>query len=157
MADLENSTPFGARVMPSCGRDGDDLLLIVIAARFRLPTPGQATNLEISSSQEPPPLSDEFVGEPGLSSIRRPGQSAYTKPATDIHVVGHAYAPNGAPVTRMGVAIRVGPCSVDLLVHGDRVWQRALGGQVKPSAAAPFVRMPLVWERAFGGVASGST
>lgn len=158
MADFENATPFGARTMPSCDREGRDVLLIVVGAQFELPEPGDRDpRLRLFPTQEPPPLADEYVGEPGVSSIRREGQSTYTKPATDISVRGDACAPNDKPVTAMSVNIRVGPCAVDLRVHGDRVWQRAVTLGVRPSDPVPFLRMPLVWERAYGGVATSST
>ena len=57
----------------------------------------------------------------------------------------------------MNVSIRVGPCGVDLRVHGDRTWQRAVTLGVTPTSAESFLRMPLVWERAYGGVAASST
>jgi hypothetical protein len=101
-------------------------------------------------------MAEEYVGEPGQSSIRRDGQSSYTKPATDIHVYGDAWAPDAKPVTDMIVSIRVGSYGVDLRVIGDRIWERATLG-ARPSDPAPFVKMPLVWERAYGGVAKGST
>lgn len=157
MADFENETPFGALAVPSADREGVDLLLIVVAAQFELPEPGSdESRLRLSTTQEPPPMAEEYVGEPGQSSIRRDGQAAYTKPATDVYVCGDACAPKGRAVTEMNVNIRVGPCAVDLLVRGDRVWQRSALG-VRPSAPAPFVKVPLVWERAYGGVAKSST
>jgi hypothetical protein len=158
MADFENATPFGARAMPSCDREGRDVLLIVVGAQFDLPEPGyDDPRLRLCGTQEPPPLADEYFGEPGRSSIRREGQSSYTKPATDIYVWGEACAPKGEPVTEMIVNIRVGPCAADLRVRGDRAWQRAAIVGARPSDPAPFVTMPLVWERAYGGVAAGST
>src|SRR5262249_34707265 len=48
-------------------------------------------------------------------------------------------------------------CAVDLVIHGDRVWQRSITSGARPSDALPFVTMPLVWERAYGGVAANST
>jgi hypothetical protein len=158
MSEISNATPFGVRIMPSCDREGRDVLLIVVAARFDLPDPANHDpRLRLSSTQEPPPLADEYVGEPGRSSILREGQSSYTKPATDISICGSACAANGRPVTEMLVNIRVGPCSVDLRVYGDRVWRRAVTLGVRPSAPEPFARVPLVWERAYGGAATGSS
>lgn len=157
MADFQNRTPFGALLLPSADRDGLDLLLVVVAAQFQLPDPGYAdSRLRLFPTQEAPGMVEEYLGEPGQSSIRRDGQSAYTKPATDIHVCGAAYAPHGRPVTRMEVSVRVGSCRVDVRVWGDRVWSRSTIG-ARPSEPAAFVRMPLVWERAFGGVASSSS
>jgi hypothetical protein len=158
MADFENATPFGARVIRSSDREGLDMLLIVVGAQFVLPDPGDDNpRLHLFPTQEEPPLADEYSGEPGRSSIRREGQSSYTKPATDISVCGEACAPKGKPVTQMNVNIRVGTCAVDLRVHGDRVWQRAISLGAKPSDPEPFLTMPLVWERAYGGVATSST
>jgi hypothetical protein len=158
MADFENTTPFSGKVMPSMDRDGVDLLLVVVAAQFVLPEPGEdARLLRLSPIQEPPPMADEYVGEPGHSSVRREGQSPYTKPATDVYVCADACAPNGRPVTEMNVSIRIGPCAIDMRVHGDRLWQRSLTLGARPSDAAPFVKMPLVWERAYGGMATNST
>jgi hypothetical protein len=158
MADLENATPFGACVLPSSDCDGRDLLLIVIAAQFALPEPGDhSSRLTLFPTQDPPPMGDEHVGAPGSSSLRSEGQSAYTKPATDICVWGDACAPQGRPVTAMTVSVRVGPCAVDMRVYGDREWLSAVTIGARPSDPAPFVRVPLVWERAYGGVASAST
>lgn len=157
MPEVDNATPFGACAIPSCDRDGRDILLVVVAAHFEMPGPGNRTDrLRLLPQQDPPPIADEYVGEPGRSSIHREGQSAYTRPATDIYVSGTAFAPHGTPVTQMNVGVRVGPCAIELSVSGDRIWQRALTYGVTPSSAKPFVKMPLVWERAFGGTATGS-
>src|SRR6188474_3339414 len=111
MPEVDNATPFGVRAMPSCDREGRDVLLIVVAAQFDLPVPGDDyPRLRLFPTQEPPPLADEHVGEPGLSSIRREGQSPYAKPATDIYICGDACAPRGEAVAEMRVNIRVGPC-----------------------------------------------
>jgi hypothetical protein len=158
MANLENTTPFAASIMPSLDREGRDVLLMVVGAQFVLPEPGEEPpRLRLFPIQEPPPMFDEHAGDPGTSSLRREGQSAYRKPATDITIVGDACAPGERPVTSMAVHVRVGPCAVDLRVFGDRGWAPAVTGGVVPSEPAPFVRMPLVWERAYGGVAAGST
>jgi hypothetical protein len=158
MADFENATPFGARTMPSADREGRDLWLIVVGAQFVLPEPGDNDSLlRLFPTQEVPPVADEHVGDPATSSVRREGQAAYAKPATDICLCGEACAPGGRPVTEMTVSIRVGSCALDLRVHGDRVWQRTVTIGARPSEAMPFLRMPLIWERAYGGVASGST
>ncbi len=158
MADFENATAFGARSLPSSDRDGRDILLVVIAAGFVLPGPGESgADLRPLPAQSPPPLTDEYVGVVGESSLRAEGQSPYLKPATDVTVWGEACAPHDKPTRRVDVAVRVGPCAVDLRVHGDRVWQRNVTFGARPSEPAPFLRMPLTWERAYGGVAASST
>ena len=71
------------------------------------------------------------------------------KPGTDIYLNAVAYAPNGRPSTRVKVAFQVGGLRKELVVYGNRTWSRAVGGVV-PSAAAPFLEMPITYERAFG-------
>jgi hypothetical protein len=74
------------------------------------------------------------------------------RPMTDITVVGHARARHERPTTSMDVVVRVGPCSLQARVTGDRVWELGLSKSgLRASPAQSFVAMPLVWERAFGG------
>jgi hypothetical protein len=158
MDNLENATPFAARVMPSMDREGRDVLLVVVAAHFALPAVlEEHRRWQLFPTQESPPLADEYRGDPGQSSLLHEGQSSYTKPATDICVIGDACAPDGVPVTQMSVHVQVGPCVANLQVTGDRTWRASLSGRVTPSDPAPFLRMPMTWERAYGGAALSST
>ena len=152
MSLLCNLTPYGAVTLPSMGKDGRDLILAVTAARYRLPDPTDPPDqpLELADEQPEPPLGDDYSGPPARAGLRIEGQTAFTRPATDITVAGHARALGDEPVTRLDVVVSVGPCTQRAVVLGDRVWDigfRAL----KMSSPQPFVRMPLVWERAFGG------
>jgi uncharacterized protein YjbI with pentapeptide repeats len=61
-----------------------------------------------------------------------------------------AYAPGGVPITRRRVSVRVGSVAKSLDIHGDRVWERHVGGW-KPSEAQPYVEMPIDFSRDFGG------
>lgn len=154
MANLQNATPFGATLMPSCDQHGRDLLLLVVAAHFDIPGPGTFIPFpQVARVQTPPPLADTYVGKPGLSSLREEGQTAFVREATDIYLRGHAVAPQNEPVRCMTVSLQIGHCMFSLLVHGDRVWERTYGMGATPSPAIPFERMPLVWERAYGGSA----
>lgn len=74
----------------------------------------------------------------------------FPRAATDVIVLGDAYA-HGGPVVATKVGITVGPYAQELLVVGDRVWERGLGGTLAASRPRPFERMPLTWENAFGG------
>lgn len=74
----------------------------------------------------------------------------FPRVATDVIVLGDACT-HGGPVVATKVGIAVGPYAQELLVVGDRVWERGLGGTLSASRPQPFERMPLTWERAFGG------
>lgn len=156
--NLVNATPFGAMALPSADRDGSDLLLVVVAARFAIPAPSSATALVLPTPmQPPPPLADVYRDDPASSSLEVEGQSAYCRPATDIYLTGEACSPGERPVTEMDVRIRVGPCSLGLHVAGERIWLSSPNHGAVPSDPEPFTRMPLVWERAYGGVAPDSS
>lgn len=128
--------------------------MICVAGQFDLPAPGKPSQEPPSPSgvQLSPQIEDIHWGEPGISSLKYEGQTAYYRPGTDIYLVGYARSPNGKPVRKMQVGLRVGSCQKRVLVVGDRKWIRGVLG-LKPSSPLPFVSMPLQYERSFGGVA----
>ncbi|MFZ6178798.1 DUF2169 family type VI secretion system accessory protein [Nannocystis pusilla] len=152
MDNLVNLTPFAAAAMPSMDRHGSELILVVLAAHYRLPPAGRTTaaSLSLCELQEPVVVADEYLGDPASSSLRREAQTAYRKPGTDIHLLGHAWAPRGRPVTRGHVALQVGSLRHEAVVFGERRWSRGLGG-LRPTKPEPFERMPICYERCFGG------
>lgn len=72
------------------------------------------------------------------------------KPTAEVLLAGHAAAPGGEPVERMGLAWAFGGLQKQLLVTGDRYWRLA-GATAVPTEPQPFVQMPLTPERCFGG------
>ncbi|HYO55823.1 DUF2169 domain-containing protein [Archangium sp.] len=154
MPIIENTTVFAARDFLSIDKDGTDTLVICVCGAFRLPEPGKPASKELPLADEQPEPAPEDVywGEPGTSSLRYEGQSAYFRPGTDIYVNGLARAPLGRPVKEMLVAVRVGPCRKGIQVFGDRVWRRGITGW-RSSSPEPFTSMPLRYERSFGGPA----
>ena len=155
MGPICNLTGFGAFGIPSIDRDGRDLFLVVCAARFRLPSPGQGPTeaLEPTAEQPDPCIGDRYRGSPGSTSLLEEGQTAFSRPATDITCVGVARATGAVAVEALPVGFAVGPCRVQARVLGERVWDRGAGGGLRLSRPRPFVTMPLTWERAFGGCA----
>jgi hypothetical protein len=73
------------------------------------------------------------------------------KPRCDVLLNGSAYAPDGRPVERVTVSLRVGPLNKSFDVVGDRTWQ-AGPFYMGVSKAKPFTRMPISYDKAFGGV-----
>ncbi len=73
-------------------------------------------------------------------------------PAFEVILLGQAHAPKGVACTQMKVAMSVGAARRELLVTGDRRWEKSVFGQ-RISAPTPFTTMPLAWSRAFGGQA----
>ncbi|HET8933331.1 MAG TPA: DUF2169 domain-containing protein [Polyangiales bacterium] len=141
MLQLKNETPFKTAFAKFPNKDGVDTLYLVVTATFNL-----EPRLELAEEQLSPILSDEYVDQPGRSSLRCSGELHIGKPATDVIVAGYARAPGGKPITTLQVGVRVGRQDKMLSVTGDRHW---LG--MEPSKPAPFTELPLIYELAFGG------
>ncbi len=144
MWQVDNQTPFAAEGEWVRDRYGAEVWLVAVKCTFDIAPDGTTT---VAAEQPPVLRIPEHHGEPGRSSIKYDGDLVPTKMATDVIVVGHAYAPPGRPETRIEVGFRVGPVQKVLQVTGDRRW-----GAMGPTSPEPFTRMPLVYERAFGGV-----
>jgi hypothetical protein len=142
MLQLDNRTPFGAVINVLPDVDGVDTLFVAVRATLTL-TP----SLKVAEEQPPPPLSDEYFGDPASTGLKYVSTVHPGKPATDLILIGNARSSRGRPVTEMFVSLAVGPRRKVVQVIGDRSWRR--GGFTAPK---PFSEMPLVWERAFGGV-----
>ncbi len=154
MPSLENRSPFGASIDVSFDRDGRVCLVVVVAGRFDLPEPGRPgpTTLRLSEPQEPPPLQDVFFGDPASSSLRREGQSTYTRPGTDIHLLGRAWAPQGRRCTESMVALKVGPCALQARICGPRRYVRG-PLSVEATGPEPWESLELRYEHSAGGPA----
>lgn len=152
MPSLENRSPFGASIDVSFDRDGRVCLVVVVAGRFDLPEPGGPvpTTLWLSEPQGPPPLQDVFFGDPAGSSLRCEGQSTYTRPGTDIHLLGRAWAPQGRRCTESMVILKVGPCALQARISGPRRYVRGAIG-VTATAVEPLESVELRYEHSVGG------
>lgn len=143
--ELINRTPFPAQLVVLPDKDGAETLVAILKGSFTI-AGGACRRAE---EQREIVQADEFHGEPGVSSTRLESDLATFKPATDVVLLGHAYAP-GARSSEVTVSLAVGPVRQQARVCGDRRWQYALGF-TRASAPQSFERMPLVFERAFGG------
>lgn len=150
MFEIKNQTPFVVALLPGLSPDGQDIATVAVKGTFALP-PGRATGpLAVADQQVPLTMADVSNSERAdRASVRYAAESQPTKPATDVALIGHAYAP-GKGVTEVDVGLRVGPVQKVVRVFGDRVWLPAVL-HPRPSKPQPFTRIPLVFERAFGG------
>jgi hypothetical protein len=145
MLQLNNGTPFQGAIYLMPDPDGIDSLFTVVKATLAV-----GERLSLAEEQVPVAVKDEYTGEPGKSSIKQPSDVSLIKPATDVLLLGTAYAPGGRPAVQTDVSLAVGPLRKTIRVFGDRVWDRSGLGHAM-SRPAPFDTIPLVWERAFGG------
>lgn len=141
MLQLENSTPFAALTAVFPNEEGVDTVYVMVRATFQI---GEGWSLV--DPQPEPQQEDSYIGEPAQSSILVPSDVHPGKPATDILMVGSAYAPEGQTVTRMRISMQLGGLRKDLVVTGDRVWKNG-----DMSAPESFSSKPVIYECAFGG------
>ncbi|MDX2021975.1 MAG: DUF2169 domain-containing protein [Deltaproteobacteria bacterium] len=142
MLQLKNESPLKAALAVFPDPQGIDTVYVTIKATFAL-----GDRLTLAPEQLPPAAADEYVGEPGQSSLKQAAEVHLNKPHTDVVLVGHAYAPHGRAAPQSAVRVVVAERQKTVAVFGNRVWRRG-GGM---SAPEPFEAMPLVWERAYGG------
>lgn len=155
MNNLVNLTPFSATALPSIDKADEELLVVVVSARFSFTLGKKEAPATVAVHDEQPPvvMSDEYWGDPATSSLRYEGQSAYEKPGTDIQLAGHAWRPPGERrVTESWLGVQVGVQRMAALVFGDRRWVK--GMLLTISRPQPFERIPIRYEHCFGGIAA---
>ena len=142
----ENKTPFAFEPLFLADEEGRPLFVPIVKATYLIQ---EWTRLSLADEQVPVNVGGEYWGDPEKSSYKYEPETAFVKPATDIVLIGHAYAPKPG-VTKVDVNLRVGPMQKVVRVVGDRYWVKRLGmtSMTKPE---PFERIPLIYERAFGG------
>lgn len=144
--EVINRTPFVAQCVILPDRDGYEQLVAVLKGTFTIGAPGCLPAAE----QAPVIGGDEHYGDPETTSTRYESDCAPFKPATDVVLVGHAYAPQPG-ARESDVWLRVGPVGLAAHIFGDRQWSVTMGSAVM-TVPQPFEKVPLVYERAFGGV-----
>jgi hypothetical protein len=143
--ELDNPTPFHLEPLFLADEDGRPLVVPLLKATYVLSDRG----LIVAELQAEPNLAGEMYGEPGRSSYRYEPEGCWPKPATDVVLLGEAFAPRRG-TKELLVSLQVGPLKKALQVVGDRVFFKSIGGP-QMSDPVPFERIPLQWERAFGG------
>jgi len=144
MLQIENKTPFAAKMCVLPNENGRDTLVLTVKGSFSWgPVP------EIL---EPAPIVDVDVywADPQWSSLKAAGELHLSKPTTDILLKGHGQAPDRKAGVMVDTGLQVGELTKKVRVFGDRCWEKGLlGWQI--SEPVPFETMPLVYERAYGG------
>jgi hypothetical protein len=98
-------------------------------------------------------LIDEYYdhGDPEVCSVKYENDLAPYKLATDVVVVGKAYAPNGTPVAQMSIGVEVDGRRKLLRVFGDRQCRFRENDAPAFTEPIPFTDMEIRYERAYGG------
>lgn len=144
---IDNRTPFAFEPVFVADEEGRPVVVPVVKATYEI---GRGGRLALAETQLPISLAGERNGPPGEASWKYEPETALTKPATDVVLVGSAHAAKS--ITReLDVTFRVGTLEKTVHVSGERTWFKRIGGGIGTKGPEPFERIPLVWERAFGG------
>ncbi len=119
------------------------MLTVVCKATFVL-RPQEST---LAKEQEPANELDEHWNDDAGRSLRAPSDLVPVKPRVDVVLVGHAFAPSGAPTRSLAARLVVGEIDKTIEVFCDRSF--SADGTLREGAR--FSRMPLFYERAAGG------
>ena len=145
---LENNTPFAAERAWVRDRFGAEIWVVAVKATFSINPDGSTC---LTEKQEEMCRVPVYRGEPGLSSLLYESDMVQLKPATDVILHGHAYAPDGEAATQIDVRLKVQDEAKTLRVFGDRFWDKDLDALIMTDPH-PFVKMPITYERTFGGI-----
>jgi hypothetical protein len=144
---IKNQTPFSAERAWVRDRKGAEVWLVAVKGTFLINSDGK---LNLAEEQEEVHLAPAFRGAPEATSLQHDSDLHHKKNSTDILVEGHAWAPDGKPVRKLDVSLKIGPVHKVLRIIGDRIWKESIVG-LSRSSPLPFVKMPITYERAFGG------
>lgn len=148
--DLLNATGMPAAYTMGMAPDGRERLVVVVKGTFTLPQrPGETPRL--AEQQAPLVMADTFTGEPGFSAPVHEVDFAPEKQRCDVLLIGSAHAPDGKPVERLAVGLRVGGWKKAFTVTGKRRWQ-TLATRIQPGRPEPFLQQPISYDGAFGGI-----
>ncbi len=147
---LENATPYPANFTLTFDKAGHEQIVLVTKGTFALPADPRAPTL-VAPAQLPLTEADLFGPDPGQDAVLFENDFAAHKPLCDVLCSAQAHAPGGAPVTELGVGIRLGGWAKRFTVHGPRIWLRGAAGY-HPSAKRAFVTQPISYDQAYGGV-----
>jgi hypothetical protein len=114
------------------------------------------SNGRIVRAEESRPLLkvDQYCddGNPEWPTVKYEADLASFKLATDVVVIGKAFAPNGKPVPGLDVTVEVGTYRKRVRVTGDRKCRYRANLPPLFSDPVPFTEMPIQYERAYGGL-----
>jgi hypothetical protein len=90
-------------------------------------------------------------GDPEWSTVQFESELAPYKAATDVVVIGKAYAPRGVATERMAAGVQIGTRKKVVTITGDRHCSYREGKPPVFSDPEPFTEMEIRYDRAYGG------
>ena len=147
--DLLNATKMQAGYTMGTDSSGRESIVVAIKGTFILPQTNEKP--ELAATQIPLMMTDTFTGDAGFSAPIYEVDYAPIKPYCDVLLLGGAYAPQGKPIEKIQVGLKLDSMTKTFMVVGERQWQ-AKGSSIKPSDPLPFKYQAISYDNAFGGL-----
>ena len=138
------------RIVPGRNPAGEYGFSVIVKRTYRIVGDRKAERADQDGDLR---QTDEYYdhGEPDWATVQHESELAPYKAATDVVVIGKAYAPHGVATPRMTVGVQVGQRQKLLTVTGDRRCVFRAGALPSFTEPEPFVDMEIRYERAYGG------
>jgi hypothetical protein len=149
MSGAATPGPGGHIVLPGQSPAGEYILGVLLKRSYRI-VPGGSCVRAVEDALLVP--GDVHWGDPMNSTVRHESDFVPYKLASDVVVLGQAYAPGGRPVPMLHTSVTVGTHHKEVLVFGDRRAIHRPGRDPAFTDPEPFTTMPLRYERAYGGI-----
>lgn len=147
--DLINATSMQAGYTMGMKPSGREVLVVAIKGTFEFPKHSD-DEPRLAETQLPLIEADTFTGEPGFSAPLYEVDYSPVKHYCDVLLNGRAYAPDGKPVAKVQVGMKVGRLTKTFNVIGNRKWQAGVG--ISPGFPESFTTLKISYDNAFGGV-----
>lgn len=138
------------RVVPGRNERGEHVFSVLVKRSYRV------VNRQVASradrDQQFRETDEHYTdADPRWPVVRHESELAACKAASDVVVIGKAYAVNGAATQQMQASVSVGDREKRLLVTGDRRCRHRDNALPIFSEPIPFVEMEIRYDRAYGG------
>lgn len=138
------------QISPGKNAQGEGVFSVIVKRSYCI-VPGRAAQRR--EQDHPLRLTDSYFdgGDPQDSTVDHESEVAPFKAASDVVIIGRAYAPAGQTVQSMVAGARVGERKKLLRITGDRFCHWRAEGAPAFSDPLPFAEMPLRYDLAYGG------
>lgn len=137
-------------IVPGRTARGEGMFCVIVKRSYRIHSDGTSRRCE---KDKPLRLIDHYYenGDPQWSTVEFENEVAPFKAASDVVIIGKAYASKGRPTQEMAVGVKIGTHKKILRIVGDR--QCHWRPDASPSFSEPelFLEMEIRYERAYGG------
>jgi hypothetical protein len=134
------------------GKDDQNrpIFSVLVKRSYDIVPGGQAVRAE---TPRPFVEADQYYdeGDPEWATVKYETDFAAFKLATDVVLIGRAFAPLGKPVPQLEASIEVAGRRKVLRITGDRRCLYQPRGAPRFTDPVPFTEMPIQYERAYGG------